>query len=778
MIKRNTRNVFTYKDEYKHSKQVSNKHFLVDEKEFPLNPLSQKYLRYWKQQKRRMIEGYWHDGKWMPGSLYFYVNFTKISLSKDGSAKGKIIAKPFLRDLEWEKHYVYMEAKGFSGFSDDEEYTCWRDMQIPSDQRLFSTPKNCYKKDGTEKKYIDARDYLRIVHSKNLGKPLFDNDAQNVIDLESRGNGKSYDAAGKISHNFLTDGATDYDEYLAGLRGDADRLKTETLVGAIDAKYSTDLLEKTETAIENLAGSVTFQGREYRSPLHKAYSGSLYSGKKLIQAKVDVKVGNEWFKRGSGSMIHHKTFKDNPLAAAGTRNSFAVLEEGMFMNNLKESLGAMKDTTYNGPRKFGVIYIMGTGGGAENGRTDAAMDVFFHPTAYDCLAFDDIWEEAGEIGFFVPYKYGLNDFKDSEGVTIDSKADKYIVTKREGLKRGNDKTALNTELQNHPNAPSEAFLMSGNSVLPVSDIKEQLGWVKSKIQTDDVVKGELGEIVLVQSESGGETVAWRPDINGTMFSCGYKMERSSNTDGAIRIWEHPQHIAEDGSIPYGLYIAGTDPYDQDQSSTASLGSTFIYKRFHHSEGHYDWPVAEYTARPATADQHHETVRRLLLYYNATCLYENERNSMKAYFQHNHSLHLLARQPDILKATERTTVDRTYGIHMTDGIKDEIEIYLRDWLLADAGGGKKNLHKIYSIPLLEELMYYNRDGNLDRFISIALTILHLLQKKQIKVDEVKKENLLINDPFFKRNFAGVGSRTNEEGKVMAGVGQASFGSLFN
>ena len=770
--------MFTYKDEYKHSKQVSNANFLVDEKEFPLNPLSQKYMRYWKQQKRRIVEGYWHDGKWMPGNLYFYVNFTKISLSKDRNAKGKVIAKPFLRDLEWEKAYVYAEARGFSGFADDDEYSCHNDLLKQPEDRYFPLPKECFTKGGKEKKFIFARDYLRRIHSKNLGKPLYQNNASNVIDLESRGNGKSYTAAGMMgAHNFITDGALDYDLYLAGLRGEADRMKTETLVGAIDAKYSTDLLEKMETCIEQLAGAVTFQGKEYRSPFHKAYTGSLYSGKKMIQAKVEVKIDGDWFKKGSGSMIHHRTFKDKPLAAAGTRNSLAILEEGMFMNNLKEAIGGMKDTTYDGPNKFGIIYIMGTGGGAD-GKTDEAMDVFYNPVSYDCLAFDDIWEESGEVGFFVPYKYGLNDFKDSEGITDDLKAEKYINEKREDLKKSNDRSALNKEQQNNPNAPSEAFLLTGDSVLPVSDLKEQLNWVKSKRETDDIVMGQLGELVMTQIEGGGESVVWKPDIENKLFSCGFKMDKSKDTNGAIRIWEHPQHLAEDGSIPYGLYIAGTDPYDQDHSSTASLGSTFIYKRFHHSEGVYDWPVAEYTARPGTADNHHEVVRRLLIYYNATCLYENERNSMKAYFQHNHSLHLLARQPDVLKATERTTVDRTFGIHMTDGIKDEIELYLRDWLLADAGQGKMNLHKIYSVPLLEELIYYNRDGNFDRFISIALTILHLLQKKQIRVDDVKKENLMINDPFFQRNLGGIGSRKNDEGRVVVSHGQSSFGALFN
>ena len=300
-IQRNTRNIFSYEDEYKHSKHVSNVHFLVEEKDFPLNPLSQKYLLYWKAQKRRIIEGYWHDGKWMPGNLYFYVNFTKISLSKKGArSKGKVLARPFLRDLEWEKAYVYAEAKGFSGFADDDEYSCYEDLQIPKEDRLFDTPRSCYNKAGKEKKYISARDYLRKIHSKNLGKPLYENHARNVIDLESRGNGKSYWAAGGlVTHNFITDGGLDYDLYLAGLRGEADRMKTETLVGAIDTKYSTDLLEKAETCIELLGGATTYQGKDYRSPLHKAYTGSLFSGKRMLQAKVEVKVGNEWL-----SLIH------------------------------------------------------------------------------------------------------------------------------------------------------------------------------------------------------------------------------------------------------------------------------------------------------------------------------------------------------------------------------------------------------------------------------------------------------------------------------------------
>ena len=94
-----------------------------------LNPHSVQYLSYWKELKRRIIEGYWFEGKWMPGPLYFYINFCKIQLLKKETDVNKSLNRPNLRDVEWEKAYVYTEAKGFSGFSDDKLVTCNRWVQ-------------------------------------------------------------------------------------------------------------------------------------------------------------------------------------------------------------------------------------------------------------------------------------------------------------------------------------------------------------------------------------------------------------------------------------------------------------------------------------------------------------------------------------------------------------------------------------------------------------------------------------------------------------------------
>ena len=86
-----------------------------------MNPYSREYKDFWREEKRKCIEGTWYDGKYMPGVLYLFVNFWTIELNKSANSKVKSLGQPFLRDLEWERAYYTIEARGFSGFEDDDE---------------------------------------------------------------------------------------------------------------------------------------------------------------------------------------------------------------------------------------------------------------------------------------------------------------------------------------------------------------------------------------------------------------------------------------------------------------------------------------------------------------------------------------------------------------------------------------------------------------------------------------------------------------------------------
>ena len=278
----------TYKDEKKHSKYVSNIHFLHEIIDY--HPLSINYKKYWREIKKRCMEGYWHDGKWMPGPLYWYVNLCKIRLNKTEYSTTKVLAKPFLRDLEWEKAFVFMEARGFSGFKDDNDITCCIEVHLYNEEKKqnpkttiedFKIPLDCFNSKNELKRFENPRQYLRKTHTKNLGKPLFYNNAWNVIDIECRGGGKSFwGANGLASHTYHMDGMYDYDDFVQ-LRQDGTPAVVEVMVGAIDQKYTVDLLDKVALGSENLAGDRYLGENYYRCPLYKRHTGSWFSGEKF-----------------------------------------------------------------------------------------------------------------------------------------------------------------------------------------------------------------------------------------------------------------------------------------------------------------------------------------------------------------------------------------------------------------------------------------------------------------------------------------------------------------
>lgn len=712
------------------------------------NPMTLKYKNYWKEEIKKCIDGFWvehnKEYKFVPGPLYFYGSFWYILLNdKDGKSKSKKLSKPMIRDLEWIKFYLYMEARGFSGFEDDDIYTCHREVnKLPEDRTSEFISKSCYNKKGEFKKYIPAKDYLWKYFSRPLGKPLYDNMALNVVDLESRGTGKSFTMSVLVGHNFTFDGAQDFEEFWNSRKSKV-RLSSETIVGAIDSKYSGDLIKKIKLGLENFEGEFVMGNKVVPPPLSKSYSGQWEAGKTIIQ-EVEKKIGGQWKRTGSRSKIQHRTFMDNEFAATGTRGSLNTIEEIGFVYNLIEILGQMKECTADGVLKFGTIWMSGTGGDMEGGSTTAVMKVFYDPENYDCITLDDSYEGTGKkIGFFIPAWMGLNQFKDELGNTNYKAALQYILNIRAKLAKGKERDTYDYEICQRPILPSEVFLISGGNILPTAMLKDQLGNLEASNNPEDI--GVFGRMK-VNNDGKPEFVI---DLDNELVECSWPVKEGENHTGGIRIWESPNPNAG-----YGYYLAGLDPYDHDSaSSSVSLGSILIMKRASPGVSPYDCIVAEYTARPATARENYEQIRLLLLWYNVmgTCLYENEKIGIKTYLENHNMLFLLASTPAILKSNIGSKVDRKLGQHMNGKVKDEAELMLRDWLVAPAGEGKLNLHNIKSKPLLKELINYNKLGNFDRVIALMLCIIQITQMYKIVSNEIKEE--VEKDLFFERQLSG-------------------------
>lgn len=734
-----------------------------------VNPLSElKYVKYWKDVKRNCIEGLWaeHNGdwQWLPGIQYFYTNFWSIELKKKGSkSNSKVLGKPYLRDLEWIKGYIYTTARGFSGFEGDDKYSCHRilfsedrEFEIQSwkdsDDFKHIVP-TLYNSKGELKEYKDSLKYLYEYKNSNLGKPLYYNEAKNVIEVSARNLGKTFQVSGFAGHNYLFDGAVDYDNFLKDL-SEGDIPSSQTLISAIDAKYSNTLMTAIVLGMDNIPGSVQVGNTLYPCPLMKKSTGSTQTGKTLIQ-EYEEKIGGQWVTKGSKSKLHHRTFGESEFAANGTRPSFAVIDEVGFCTILENILGQLAECTTVGSWKMGTIFMTGTGGAMESGKTESAKKVFYDPISYGCLAFDDVFEGSGnKIGFFTPAWMTFDKYRDEFGNVDKQRALGELLKKREVLKNSKSKKPLNDEMQQRPLKPSEAFLESGGNIFARPDLDEHIAFLET--DRDGYIKGKTGSIII--NEQGFAEFK----INTNLRACSYPMEPKESKEGSIVIWKEPNEIIGDGSIPYGVFIGGLDPYAQETSNTSvSLGSLQLFTRSTVGGQIFDEQVAEYTARPERMDDFYDNCMKLLMYYNALCLYENNFNGFYTHLRNKNKLHHLAKTPTALKNNKVENVSTTYGLRMhnvkgltSNGLKDELEMYTRDWLYSDAGtgDGKLNLHHIYSIPLLKELKAYNGIINTDRAISLMLFVAQKIQMHKIVVQQKKdviKSGWSDTSKFFRR-----------------------------
>ena len=424
-----------------------------------------------------------------------------------------------------------------------------------------------------------------------------------------------------------------------------------------------------------------------------------------------------------------------------------LFEEAGKSPNLSDAWQIARPSVEQDGMAYGIMIAFGTGG-TEGADFSGLKDMFYHPIGYNCLVFNNIWDDHADgtdCGFFIPQYTNLDvdgKYMDKDGNTKTAAARDYILALRSDvINNATSSSTVDRYVAEQCITPAEACLELTGNIFPKKDLQEQLSTIRvnKKMQSFK----QCGDLIFVNGE-----LQWRPTKNKDIIK--YPLSKEDSTEGSIVIWEHPN---KDTSGQ--LYIAGCDPYDHDKAGTNSLGSTFIYKRFQNFESYYDMLVAEYTGRPGTAEEYYENVRKLLLYYNARLLYENERKGLFVYFTQKHCDYLLADQPDIINdIIGKSTVQRRKGIHMNTQIKDYGEGLIKEWLNEEYAPGKKNLTKIFSEPLLEELIRYNDKGNFDRVISLIMIMIYRQQLHNMHVKERDKEvrkNNLFDKPLFSKEW---------------------------
>jgi len=457
---------------------------------------------------------------------------------------------------------------------------------------------------------------------------------------------------------------------------------------------------------------------------------------------------------GYKSEIMGVSMKNDPQKMRGKNVKLMLYEEGGHFPNVVTTWQIARPSLEDDDGyAYGLQILFGTGS-TNDSDFEGLKDIFYNPEGYNALEIQNDWDEASTenaCGFFVPQYYNMvgkskegTPFMDQNGNSNITLATDFILTERDRIIRSSsDRSAIDRYIIERPISPSEACLSVTSNIFPKKELMNHL----NEIRNSKAISSYKQVGVLDWNKNGG--LRWELDPKARDLT-RYKLKPGEAKEGAVVIWEHP---VEDP--PYGLYIAGIDPYDHDKSNTDSLGSCFIYKRIQGFEKFYDLPVAEYTGRPETANEFYDNVRKLLKYYGATALYENEKKGLFTYFEHKHCEHMLADQPGTIKdIIKDSKVQRGKGIHMNKEIKMWMEGLVKDWLIEEFSPGQKNLLKIYSEPLLEELINYNDTGNFDRVISFGLCMIYREELFQVQVKKKKDENyskILFPKPLFTHNF---------------------------
>lgn len=755
--------------------------FLV--KDIPkYHPSSIKFLKYWKQEKKRCIEGYWGvdddiscspleienldidrpvEYRYMPGKLYFYVNYGTIKHRPDYLPKTapKIKVRPYLRDFEWAYYYVEIEARGFSGFTEDERYSCnlslinkdYTDedlLQLCKDQNgdiINIKYNNYFNNDGIRKEYINAREYIRKTFDKPMGLPIYENEASNFILLGSRGGGKSFMTANTIAHEWLFDGAKYYTE-----QSITNPAVAEILVGAAIASKSSEILGKVADMVEELPGKYS---KDSVHPLYKEHSGTLSPNnfKNPFRHEYEKKIAGKWKKLGSKSKIYHATFTvENPEAAAGTRPGLIIVEEVGLAPNILTVHGSNEAAQMtDGVVKFGTSIYIGTGGNVE--KIIESELIFRDPKGFSMLEFNDIWEGNGKIGWFVPAYYMDGNYKDKNGNTNLADAIEVYEKRRAEKKKSKSSSAIDLEMMNYPLKPSEMFINKLGNRFPIADLKQQLVEVQSN-KKDYSDKHWYGELTLTTK---GE-VKFKP-VESNNVVHDYPVLDNKNKPGCIEIFEMPKRNSENIVFPNRYYL-GTDTYDDDDSNTNSLGSILVMdawtKRI----------VAEYTGRRGTRE-FYEITRKLTLFYNGVNNYENNKKGLFWHYEKMKSLNILAETPESLRDEANISIRRTgntrFGTPATVGVNKYAIQLIEMWLDEQAAGkieGITNVQTIRSIGVLKELISYNPDPNYNFDRISALGMLLIIVEDNYKVINSGKQNDgrprkdITKDPFFEKNWS--------------------------
>lgn len=561
---------------------------------------------------------------------------------------------------------------------------------------------------------------------------------KHAIELAKRGCAKSYSLAAIMSHNLIL-----------GESEESNR-RVITVLTAYQKEY---LKDDKDGTLSKFKPSINFSFANTPFP-HLMLKNSPNEMSWQMGYKDEYGV-----EKGSLNQVLAVSAKDDSEKLRGKRGWILFEEMGSF-KGLLSLYDITRKSVEDGDYTFATMYLVGTAAESESDFS-SAKTLLYNPDGYNILSIDNVFDRPKQgkpkFGFFFPSYINRAGCYNKDGVSDVVKALIEILIARYKAKYSADPESVLRVIAEDPITPAEAIIKVKAAYFPITALTERLSQLDQDVHAyDDVYIGKL-----VQNSNG---VEFTPTSDIPIRKFGVE----NDTPGAVEIFEMPEKDRS-GKVPHTRYIIGHDPVDNDQAESSSLSSTFVLDLW------TDKIVAEYTGRQSFADDNFEIVRLLCLFYNAKCLYESNKKGIFAYFGKMNCTHLLADTPEFLRDKQLIKYNsfgsNAKGVNASAAINAYANNLIRDWLMKpvtiiqnvdgeDVEVTVYNLNFLRNRALIEELIAFNPEINVDRIRALGMVMLYreekmfLYQGNPSRDSEEVPKDYLGNDRFFTENYRAV------------------------
>ena len=572
--------------------------------------------------------------------------------------------------------------------------------------------------------------YLYLKNARDKG--------HHAVELAKRGCAKSYGLAAIMSHNLIIG------------ESEESKRRTITVLTAYQKEY---LKDDKDGTLSKFVPILSFLSKNTPFPRLMLKQSS---NEMTWQMGYKDEYGRN---QGSLNQVMGVSAKDDSDKLRGKRGYILFEEFGNFPS-LLDLYDVTRKSVEDGDYTFALMYLIGTANNKE-ANFQSAKTLLYATESYNIESLKNVYDKKGQgrdtFGFFFPSYINRAGCYNKDGISDVVKALLQVLMNRYKAKYGADPTSVLRVIAEDPITPAEAIIKVKDAYFPVAALNERAQQLDTNPHIyDDIYVGEL-------FFNNSNQVEFRPtgDIPIRKFPV------DNDTKGALEIYAMPEKDST-GTIFDNRYILGYDPTNNDQAESHSLASIFVFDLF------TDRIVAEFTGRTEFADDMHEIVRKLCLFYNGKVLYESNIKGCYSYMEKVHSTYLLADTPQYLRDKQIIKYSgfgsSAKGVSATAPVNNFANRLIKDWFnklvpieRTDENGNKEiiqtpSLYLLKTRALIEEAIQFNPEINVDRIRALGMVMLYreeyiILYGNNLNREsreKVRKDDPS-NDPFFNRNY---------------------------